>query len=252
MHREKDNHSHGSAAQLTPQAQAVLQRGIGELLEMTAGLQYRPLPSEKFPFPLSCVAYPTVPAPQAVRAEIEAKLAADPVSVLENALALVELYECNQPDIKDHFLEDMPFLGTCFNSKRCNGWIAAMGDGSRAELEAAVNARWQFKFFSGPARPTGIYILLSMLARYAFVYGRVPQRRPARSGALRGGPLPRPDRLPGPHERPGADAVAGGDEDGRAHRRGGGLPLPLGPEHPRGPVGGNRRGGRRLHRTSAG
>ena len=76
--------------------------------------------------------------------------------------------------MKDHFLEDMPFLSACFNSKRCNGWIAAMGDGDRMETEAAVNARWQFKFFSGPARPTGAYYLLSMLARYAFVYGRVP------------------------------------------------------------------------------
>jgi hypothetical protein len=101
-------------------------------------------------------------------------LESDPVAALGNVLALLELYECNQPDTSAPFLEDLPFLGTCFSSKRCNGWIAAVGNGDRKELEAAVNARWQFKFFSGPRRPTGVYILLSMLARYAYVYGRAP------------------------------------------------------------------------------
>ena len=40
-------------------------------------------------------------------------------------------------DMAEHFAEDMPFLDTCFGSKRCNGWIAVMGDGGRKEIEAA-------------------------------------------------------------------------------------------------------------------
>jgi hypothetical protein len=104
---------------------------------------------------------------------VQARMADDPVSVLEPALALVELYESNQPDVADVVLADMPFIGTCFQSKRCNGWIAVVGGRDAAEVEAAVTGRWQFRFFSGPPRPTGVYGLLNMLARYAFVYGRI-------------------------------------------------------------------------------
>ena len=164
-------HSHGATAALSAEALGSLHRGLRALLKMTEGLAYRPLPSEEYPFPLSCVAYPAVPEPRAARADVEAHLA-DPLSVLENALALLELYEANQPDTAGLFLEDTPFLSTCFSSKRCNGWIAILGDTDRREIEAAINARWQFEFF-GPPRPTGVYILLSMLARYAYVYGRV-------------------------------------------------------------------------------
>jgi hypothetical protein len=174
MHDHGDaNHSHGARTDLPHDSFAILERGIGELLRMTQRLDLRPLPSEKHPFPLASAVYLTPPRAERVRADAEARMHTDPVGALENVLALLELYECNQPDMADHFLEDLKFLGTCFSSKRCNGWIAAMGDGDRDGLEKAVNARWQFKFFSGPPRPTGVYVLLSMLARYAYVYGRV-------------------------------------------------------------------------------
>ena len=166
-------HSHGAGIRLKAAAQAILQRGLSQLLAMTKGLQFKSLPSEKYPLPLTQLAYRQVPEVQTVRADVQARMASDPVSVLEPALALLELYECNQPDIAEHVLEDMKFIRACFASKRANGWIALSGDADRSEVEAAVNGRWQFKFFSGPARPTGVYVLLNMLARYAYVYGRI-------------------------------------------------------------------------------
>lgn len=167
-------HGHGTGTRLAPRARHILQRGLSQLLELTDGLEFRPLPSEKYPLPLAQLAYRQVPAAEAVRAAVQERQQTDPVSVLEQALALLELYECNQPDIGEHSLDDMTFIRTCFASKRANGWIAVLGDADRAAVEAAVNARWQFKFFSGPARPTNVYLLLNMLARYAYVYGHIP------------------------------------------------------------------------------
>jgi CO dehydrogenase/acetyl-CoA synthase beta subunit len=167
-------HTHGDGARLKAGAQGILQRGLSELLAMTKGLRFQPLPSEKYPLPLAQLAYRQVPEVETVRADVEARLSSDPVSVLEPALALLELYECNQADIAEHVLDDMKFIRTCFASKRANGWIAVVGNGDRGKVESAINARWQYKFFSGPARQTNVYALLSMLARYAYVYGRIP------------------------------------------------------------------------------
>lgn len=166
--------SHGEGVRLAETAQGILQRGLTELLAITEGLRFASLPSEKYPLPLTQLAYRQVPTVETVRADVQARLASDPVSVLESALALLELYECNQADIGEHVLEDMKFIRACFASKRANGWIAVLGDADRAKIEAAVNKRWQFKFFSGPSRPTNVYVLLNMLARYAYVYGRIP------------------------------------------------------------------------------
>lgn len=167
-------HSHGVGIRLESQALAALQRGLVQLLAVTQGMRYRPLGSEKYPLPLAQLAYRQVPAVQAVRADVEARLSSDPVSVLEPALALLELYECNQPDIGQFVLDDMKFVRACFASKRANGWICIVGDADRGEIETAIDKRWQFRFFSGPSRPTNVYILLNMLARYAYVYGRIP------------------------------------------------------------------------------
>ncbi len=166
-------HSHGEGIRLKPACLAILQRGLSQLLAMTEELEFKPLPSEKYPLPLAQLAYRQAPDVQTVRADVQARLKSDPVSVLEPALALLELYESNQPDIAEHIPEDMKFIRECFASKRANGWIAVLGDADRAAVEAAVNKRWQFQFFSGPARPTGVYVLLNMLARYAYVYGRI-------------------------------------------------------------------------------
>ena len=172
-HNHDAGHSHAAGGRLDENARGILQRGIETLLQMTDGLEFRPLPSEKFPFPLASVAHAAPPRAAAVRAEVQAHMLSDPVRTLEGVLALLELYECNQSDMAEHFLEDMPFVGACFSSKRQNGWIAAMGDGDRAAVQSAIDERWRFGYFPGPRRPTGIYILLSMLARYAFVYGPV-------------------------------------------------------------------------------
>jgi hypothetical protein len=55
-----------------------------------------------------------------------------------------------------------------------NGWISFLGDADAEEAQAALNTRWQFKFIGAEERCTGVYSLLNGLARYAFVYGRVP------------------------------------------------------------------------------
>jgi len=55
-----------------------------------------------------------------------------------------------------------------------NGWISFLGDADVKEAQAALNTRWQFKFMGTGEGFTGVYSLLNGLARYAFVYGRVP------------------------------------------------------------------------------
>ena len=70
----------------------------------------------------------------------------------------------------------MPFIRACCSSKRCNGWIAIMGDTGHAALEAPAGERWQLRFFSSPARETGIHAPPDMLARFAHAYGRVADR----------------------------------------------------------------------------
>jgi len=59
MHRHgPEEHSHGTAAVLSQESAAILCRGVSELLRITQGLEFRPLPSQKHPLPLACVAYP--------------------------------------------------------------------------------------------------------------------------------------------------------------------------------------------------
>lgn len=166
-------YSHGAGIRLEPEAAAVLERGLRQLVQMTAGMEFRPLRSEKYPLPLCQAVYATPVRAETARKDVEARCATDPVSVLEHALVLLELHESNRPEMADLILEDMPFIGTCFNSKRCSGWIAAAGSADRAELEKALNARWQFRFYHGRPGATGPYVLLNMLARYAFIYGRI-------------------------------------------------------------------------------
>ena len=105
----------------------------------------------------------------------------DPVSVLEDALVLLELYECNQHDAFEHVPDDAAFLGQTFRTKRSNGWIGLLGDADPVQVEHAVNVRQQFGFVLGRDRQSGIYALLNMVVRYAFVYGRI---RPGNSHAL--------------------------------------------------------------------
>ena len=169
-----ETHSHGAGVQLDESARAILERGLMELLRLAEGLSFKPLVSEKYPLPLTSAAYPSLPTPDLVRAHVSERLHQDPLSVLENALALLELYECNQPDIAGHVSADMKFINECFSSKRLNGWACVIGDAGRAEIEKAVNARWQFRFITGRPGATGVYVLLNMLARYAFIYGRIP------------------------------------------------------------------------------
>ena len=167
-------HSHGDGAQLESAARQTLHRGLEELLGLTEGMEFRPLPIEEYPFPLTQAVYKRVPNPDAIRSEITQRMHDDPVSVLENALGLLELYESNQDDIGEFLDDGLGFLGTVFRSKRRNGWACTIGQSDRKELEQAINARWKFEFFNGPPRDTGVYVLLNMLTRYSYVYGKMP------------------------------------------------------------------------------
>lgn len=168
------SHSHGSAVTLTPEQKAILEDGLERLIEMTEGLEFIPLPSAKYPLPLSSVAYRTLPDARTVRRDVANTMKDDLIRSLEPALALLELFETNQPGAADDVLDDMKFLGAAFSSKRANGWAAVLGDADVDEIELAVNKRWQFRFFKGRTRQAGLYLLLNALARYAFVYGRAP------------------------------------------------------------------------------
>ena len=173
QHDHDGSHTHGAGVTLEPEALGILHRGLEQLLAKAEGLSFVPTASQRHPLPLALLAYKRPPDPQTVCDRIRDRMTDDPVSVLEHALVLLELIECNQPDIGEHVLEDMEFVRTCFASKRCNGWICAVGNGDRGALEQAINDRWRFKYYHGPARPTGLYGMCNMLARYAFVYGRI-------------------------------------------------------------------------------
>ena len=172
---DSTNHNHGEGIQLEPEPKAILQCGLGELLKLSEGLHLpHGNPTRKYPLPLSLMAYKEIPDLTEARADVEARIDSDPVSILENALVLLEAVEANAPDIAGHILPDGKFIGTCFNSKRRNGWIAIMGDADRGEIAHAIGEHWQFEFFNGPDRETGIYVLLNMLTKYAFIYGKQP------------------------------------------------------------------------------
>ena len=171
-----ESHTHtgpGASAALTAQARATLKDGLVELLDMTEGLEFKPLVSERYPLPLAAAVYGEPPEPESVRQEVTTRLDSDPVAALEAALVLLELYESNQPGQEECVPHDASFLNACFGSKRINGWIAPLGDGDAQEMETAVNARWQFRLFPGRARRTASYPLLNLLERYGFVYGRI-------------------------------------------------------------------------------
>ena len=167
-------HSHGGGVHLDAPALAILERGLRELLRMTESMDFRPLPTEEYQFPLTQMVYKEVPPASTARADVESRISTDPVSVLDSALVLLELCESNQGDLGDYLNDGMEFIRTVFRLKRSNGWIAIVGDADRGELERAIDARWKFRFFNGPDRPTGLYVLLNMLARHAYVYGRIP------------------------------------------------------------------------------
>ncbi len=149
-----------------------LQQGLGDLLLLTEGLHFRPLASERYPLPLAMAVYGEAPAPERVRADVRARMASDPLSLLETALVLLELYASNRPAVGAIVPDDDAFLKYAFNSKRVNGWVAFLGSASAGETQAALSGRWQFHFIGEGL--AGCYALLNMLTRYAFVYGRVP------------------------------------------------------------------------------
>ena len=168
------DHTHDHGTDLSREARATLQRGLTGLLRMTEGKAFRPVASERYPLPLALAVYGEIPDPERVRNEVRAGIESDPLRLLEAGLALLELYACNQPGVSASVPDDDAFLTEVFASKRMNGWIVLLGGGNQDETQAAVNTRWQFKFIEVGETCTGLYVLLNVLARYAFVYGRIP------------------------------------------------------------------------------
>jgi hypothetical protein len=168
------NHTHDYKAGMNGEARAVLQRGLTELLRMTAGMVFRPTTSERYPLPLALAVFGDVPDPERVRSQVGARIESDPLSLLEPGLVLLELYACNQPGVSASAPDDDAFLTQVFASKRMNGWTVLLGDADQEETRAALNAQWQFKFIEAGEAYTSLYLLLNMLVRYAFVYGRTP------------------------------------------------------------------------------
>lgn len=167
-------HNHEGNACLSPDARASLQQGFRDLLRLTEGLAFQPLVSARYPLPLALAVYGEIPDPERVRGEVAARLAEEPLGLLETSLVLFELVACNDTGTAAIVPDDGAFLSQAFASKRLNGWVSFLGDADPSETEAALRDRWQFRFIGGGTGLAGAYTLLNMLARYAFVYGRVP------------------------------------------------------------------------------
>jgi CO dehydrogenase/acetyl-CoA synthase beta subunit len=167
------SHGHGAGIVLEPEAAAILQRGIAQLIEMTAGLAFRDLPSERFPLPLSAAIYGRVPDRSEVLEDIRRIPDTDPVGRLDYVLVLLELYCSNATAAMETVPDDQAFLDLTFSTKRQNGWIAFLGDADASDLKERIAARWRFHCVDGSDGLVAPYVLLNMLARYAFVYGRI-------------------------------------------------------------------------------
>jgi len=59
---DNGSHTHGAGIQLEPEAQAILARGLAELVERTNGLEFRTSLSSRYALPLSLAIYGEVPA----------------------------------------------------------------------------------------------------------------------------------------------------------------------------------------------
>jgi len=60
-------HTHGAGVQLEPAAQAILERGLNELVHMTEGMTFVSLNSDRYPLPIAAAVYSRVPDPEIVR-----------------------------------------------------------------------------------------------------------------------------------------------------------------------------------------
>ncbi|MBN1582994.1 MAG: hypothetical protein JXA89_19960 [Anaerolineae bacterium] len=73
-HHTNVSHSHGTGLGLDPQARAILERGLDELLERTAGLDFKPPASQRssgrYPLPLAHAVYGQVPDPDLIRQKV--------------------------------------------------------------------------------------------------------------------------------------------------------------------------------------
>lgn len=173
--REKQmNHSedHNHNILLEPEHTKILARGIQELGKMTKGKHFQPLRSETYSHPLTLLFYSELPEPEQVFREAMTNLEINPMDSIDRVLVLLELYACNQPNIGTIVPDDMRFVSDAFNSKRLNGWIAALGNTNPETLESSLKEKWQFRFFRGENSAVGVYMLLNMLVRYSHVYGR--------------------------------------------------------------------------------
>jgi hypothetical protein len=166
-------HSHGEGVHLDLEERGILVRSLETLLDLSQGLEFRPLVSERYPNPVALAVYGEIPEPERVRADVERRLSTDPVSVLESALVLLELIAGSWPATSEAVIDDGAFLSQTFATKRQNGWIGFLGHADWERVQSAVDARWRFRLLSGADPLAGLYALLNAVVRYGFVYGRI-------------------------------------------------------------------------------
>ena len=158
-------------------------------------MKFRPVASERYPLPLALAVYGEIPEPERVRREVRSGMQDDPLRLLEPSLVLLELYASNQPAVCKLTPDDDAFLTEVFGSKRMNGWMVLLGDANQDEIQAAVNARWQFKFVAAGETCTSLYVLFNVLYATAFCDGilksvsseapNVPSKSVPRRAAIR-------------------------------------------------------------------
>ena len=85
-----ESHQRQECARLAPEAWDALEAGLEELLQLTKGLAFRPLPSERYPLPLARAVCGELPDPELLRTEVRRRAAIDPLSLLELAVVLIE------------------------------------------------------------------------------------------------------------------------------------------------------------------
>ena len=143
-------HTHGTGIRLEPHQERILGEGLARIIESVGQFSEPvPMPSERYPIPVAAAIYGQATPASNIIADLKERLD-DPVSVLEQVLVLMEIYETNQAGSADLFPEDMLFVRQVFSTKRQNGWCHLIGGDreSRSRTADSIRDRWAFTVFA--------------------------------------------------------------------------------------------------------
>jgi len=152
--------THENNGIIDERATSILQRGFSTLIDLAAGMSFRPLVSEKYQLPLAMVVYGVAPDPAKVQADLMQLAETDPVAGLEYALVMLELYASNVEEITEFIPSDDKFLGLAFSTKHINGWASFVGETDFTSLKKSINEKWNFNFIGGLDGVLSLYVLL--------------------------------------------------------------------------------------------